>query len=110
MKTLLTPNYASYQPIGDKVLLMLPREDVNEMVATEGGVLIPRDAALRATPMRDSLVIAAGPECKQVCVGDTVRWNMMNANPFPDGDNDLYFLPEPHLICITKKAPRDRAV
>ena len=102
MKNLLKPNYASYKPIGDKVLLLMPREDVNEMVATEGGILVPRDAALRNTPIRETVVTARGPDCKQVQVGDTVMWNVNNANPFPDGDCDLYFLPESHLICITK--------
>lgn len=101
----LRPHFSTYEPIGDKVLLALPRVDVNEMVATDGGILVPQDAALRATPLRISEVISAGPECKQVRAGDEVWWNANNGNPFPDGDHDLYFLPENHLICITKRGP-----
>lgn len=103
MKLQLRPHFSTYEPIGDKVLLALPRVDVNEMIATEGGVLVPQHADLKNNPLRDTFVVAAGPECKQVRAGDEVRFNVLNSIPFPDGDNDLYFLPEGHLICITKK-------
>lgn len=105
MKLNLTPDYSKYEPIGDRVLLILPQTDVNEMV-NQNGILVPKDAALRSTPMRRSVVIAAGPDCKQVRVGDEVFWNVNNSSPFPEGTEDLYFLPEQHLICITARAPR----
>lgn len=99
----LRPHFSTYEPIGDKVLLALPRLDVNAMVATEGGVLVPADAELKNNPLRDTFVVATGPECKQVRAGDEVRFNVLNAIPFPEDNNDLYFLPENHLICITRK-------
>lgn len=100
----LVYDYSTYRPIGDKVFLMLPREDVNEMVKIEG-VLVPKGADLRNNPMRETVVTAVGPECKQVKKGDLVLWNVNNAQPFPMGDFDLYFLPENHLICVTLAAP-----
>lgn len=99
----LRPHFSTYEPIGDKVLLALPSDDSKGFVKDKG-VLVPEDLALKATPLRDSVVIAAGPDCKQVRKGDTVRWNKLNATPFPEGEHDLYFLPEPHLICIIERA------
>lgn len=98
------PNdYENYLPIGDKVLLVLPRIEPDALVDV-GGILVDKNASLKNTPIRESMVIAAGPDSKQAHKGDTVLWNINNASPFPFGENDLYFLPEAHLICITKKA------
>jgi len=100
---LTDPNeYENYEPIGDKVLLVMPRA-LPEQLDNVGGILVDRAAALRSSPMRETEVIAVGRECKQIEKGDTVLWNMNNANPFPFGDNDLYFLPESHIVCITRK-------
>jgi len=102
------PNeYKNYEPIGDKVLLVMPRVEP-EVLENVGGVLVDQMAALRKNPIRETEVLAAGPECKQVERGDIVMWNKLNGAPFPFGDNDLYFLPENHLICITKRAEQPK--
>lgn len=103
MKITNANEYENYKPIGDKVLLALLREDP-EKLENVGGILVDQAAALRKNPMRETIVTEVGPECKQVAKGDTVLWNKLNANPFPFGDHDLYFLPESHLVCVTKKA------
>lgn len=97
-------DYSNYRPIGDKVFLKLPREDVNEMVMV-GGVLVSKNVAGRNNPLRETVVTAVGPDCKQVKAGDICLWNTNNAQPFPMGDFDLYFMPENHLICVTQLAP-----
>lgn len=97
------PDYHDYQPIGDKVLLVLLREDA-EKLEDVGGILVDRAVVLRKNPMRETEVTAVGPECKQVRKGDVVLWNRLNGQPFPMGDHDLYFLPENHLVCVTKQA------
>lgn len=97
-------DYSTYRPIGDKVFLMLPREDVNDMVMS-GGVLVQKGAAMRDNPLRETAVNAVGPDCKQVKAGDTVLWNVLNSIAFPMGDFDLHFPQETHLICITRLAP-----
>jgi co-chaperonin GroES (HSP10) len=100
-----------YEPIGDKVLLALPQEDVNALVK-EKGILVPQDFSLKQTPLRETVVTAVGPDCVQVWPGDTVLWNKNNGGqPFPWGDKDLYFLDERNLICVLKKAadrPKER--
>lgn len=100
-------DYEQYEPIGDKVLLVLPRVEP-EKLESVGGILVDQMAALKKNPIREVAVVAAGPECKQVLKGDTVLFNKLNAAPHPFGDNDLYFLPETHLICITKKGAGER--
>jgi len=101
---LTDPNeYKNYNPIGDKVLLVMPIIEPTKL-ENVGGILIDHAAHLKSSPMRETVVVSAGPECKQVKAGDVVLWNMGNANPFPFGDNNLYFLPEQHLVCITKQA------
>lgn len=102
MKITSTSEYESYTPIGDKVLLVLPRAEA-EKLENVGGILVDQMAALKKNPIREVVVVAAGPECKQVAKGDSILFNRLNASPFPFGDNDLYFLPENHLICVTKK-------
>lgn len=104
MKITNASEYENYIPIGDKVLLVLPRAEA-EKLENVGGILVDQMAALKKNPIREVEVVAAGPECKQCDKGDLVLFNRLNASPFPFGDNDLYFLPENHLICITKKAP-----
>lgn len=104
MITLTDPNeYENYLPIGDRVLLVMPKVEA-EQLESVGGILVDQAAALRNSPMRETVVTACGPECKQVERGDTVLWNKLNANPLPFGDKELYFLPESHLVCITKKS------
>lgn len=104
--TLLSDSdYREFDPIGDKVLLVLDRVDPEKM-ENVGGILVEAGLAARKNPMRESEVVAVGPECKQVLAGDTVLWNKLNASPFPHGDKDLYFLPESHLVCVTKRAVR----
>jgi co-chaperonin GroES (HSP10) len=105
MKIHTPSDYEKYLPIGDKVLLVLPAVNP-EKLQDVGGILIDQNAALKKSPIRETVVIAAGPDCKQVAKGDTVMWNRLNANPFPFGDNELYFLPENHLICVTDKAAK----
>lgn len=97
-------DYSTYRPIGDKVFLMLPREDVNDMVSVQG-VLVPKGADMRNNPLRETVATAVGPDCKQVKAGDTVLWNVLNSQPFPIGEFDLHFPQETHLICITRLAP-----
>jgi len=97
--------YQHYQPIGDKVLLVLQRVEPEKLENLDG-ILVDQQAAMRKNPMRETVVTAAGPECKQVRAGDTVLWNRLNGQPFPFGESDLYFLPENHLVCVTKKVPR----
>lgn len=97
------PNeYENYVPIGDKVLLVMPQVEPTQL-ENVGGILIDHAASLKSSPMRETVVMARGPECKQVEKGDVVLWNMGNANPFPFGDKNLFFLSEQHLVCITKK-------
>lgn len=104
--TLLSDSdYTKFIPLGDKVLLVLDRVDPEKMEDV-GGILAPADFAARKNPMRETEVVSVGPECKQVQPGDTVLWNKLNASPFPHGDKDLYFLPESHLVCITKRGPK----
>lgn len=104
--TLLSESdYREFGPIGDKVLLVLDRVDPEKM-ENVGGILVEAGLAARKNPMRETEVIAVGPECKQVRRGDTVLWNRLNASPFPHGDKDLYFLPESHLVCVTKRDTR----
>lgn len=101
---LTDPNeYQNYEPIGDKVLLVINRVEPEKMEDL-GGILVDQNAALKKNPIRETEVFAAGPECKQVHPGDVVMWNKLNGAPFPFGDKDLYFLPESHIICITKKS------
>lgn len=102
MKITSASEYENYTPIGDKVLLVLPRVDP-EKLEDVGGILVDQMAALKKNPIREVVVVAAGPECKQVKAGDSVLFNKLNGQPFPFGDSDLYFLPENHLICVTKK-------
>jgi hypothetical protein len=97
-------DYQDYKPIGDKVLLVLPRVNPEKLVDVGGGIVADQNFALKNTPIRETVVTAVGPDCKQVEKGATVLWNVNNASPFPFGENDLYFLPENHLICITKEA------
>lgn len=104
MKIHTPTDYENYEPIGDKVLLVLNRVDP-EKLEDVGGILVDQNSALKNSPIRETVVVAKGPDCKQVKQGDTVMWNRLNATPFPFGDNDLYFLPENHLICITGRAP-----
>jgi co-chaperonin GroES (HSP10) len=104
MKIISQDEYLQYEPIGNKVLLVLLRAEP-EKLENVGGVLVDQQAALRKNPVREIEVTAVGPECKQVRAGDLVMFNKLNAAPHPFGDHDLYFLPEEHLICITKKAP-----
>ena len=94
--------YENYTPIGDKVLLVLPRVEP-EKLEDVGGILVDQMAALKKNPVREVVVVAVGPECKQVRKGDTVMFNRLNASPHPFGENDLYFMPESHLICVTKR-------
>jgi co-chaperonin GroES (HSP10) len=103
MKIHSPTDYESYLPIGDKVLLVLPRADPEKLVDL-GGILVDENTDLRKNPIRETVVTAIGPECKQVAKGDTVLWNKLNGAPHPFGQTNLYFLPENHLICITKKA------
>lgn len=100
-------DYEQYEPIGDKVLLVLPRVEP-EKLESVGGILVDQMAALKKNPIREVQVVSAGPECKQVMAGDTVLFNKLNAAPHPFGDNDLYFLPETHLICITQRGSAER--
>jgi co-chaperonin GroES (HSP10) len=97
-----SPCYSTYEPIGDKVLLALDREDVNNLVSDDG-ILVPVGTKEKRTPLRDTVVVAVGPDCKQVQRGDVVRWNKLNGTAFPEGDVDLYFIPEPHLIAIISR-------
>lgn len=95
--------YENYTPIGDKVLLVLPRVEP-EKLEDVGGILVDQMAALKKNPVREVVVVAVGPEVKQARKGDTVMFNRLNASPHPFGENDLYFMPESHLICVTKRA------
>lgn len=106
MKIHTPTDYENYLPIGDKVLLVLPRVNPEKLVDV-GGILLDQNAALKNSPLRETVITAHGPDTKQARKGDTVLWNINNAAPFPFGDNDLYFLPENHLICITKKAAKE---
>lgn len=103
MNITILPDHTKFTPIGDKVLLSLVRVEP-EKLTDVGGILVDQNTALRKSPLRETEVIAVGPECKQVQAGDTVLWNRLNAQPFPHGELDLYFLPENHLICVTKRA------
>lgn len=100
MKIHSPTDYENYSPIGDKVLLVLLRAEPEQLV-NEGGILVDQNTHLRNNPMRETVVTAVGPDCKQVKKGDTVLWNKLNGAPHPFGENDLYFLPESHLVCIT---------
>lgn len=102
MKIHSPTDYQNYLPIGDKVLLVLTRADPEKLV-DEGGILVDQMAHLKKNPIREVEVVAVGPDVKQCAKGDVVMFNKLNASPFPFGENDLYFLPENHLICITKK-------
>jgi co-chaperonin GroES (HSP10) len=100
---LTDPNeYENYEPIGDKVLLVMPKIEPTAL-ENVGGILVDHAAHLKSSPMRETVVVARGPECKQVEEGDAVLWNINNASPFPFGENNLYFLPESHIVCITRK-------
>lgn len=103
----MPPNYSAFEPIGDGVILSIAREDVNEMVATAGGILVPKSADRANNPIQECLVVAAGPECKQIKAGDLCQFNLLNAPAIPAGDVEIRFTQEPHVLCITKKAPRD---
>ena len=104
MKITNVTDYEKYIPLGDKVLLVLPRVEPEQLVKLDG-ILVDQAAALKKNPVRETRVVAIGAECKQVRPGDLVLFNKLNANPYPFGDNDLYFLPENHLICITERGP-----
>jgi co-chaperonin GroES (HSP10) len=109
MKIHTPTEYEQYEPIGDKVLLVLPRAEP-EKLEDVGGILVDQMASLKKNPIREVEVVSVGPECKQVCAGDTVLFNKLNASPHPFGDNDLYFMPESHLICVTKRGDAPRVV
>lgn len=106
MKIHTPTDYENYIPVGDKILLVLDQEDPNAM-ENVGGVLAPKDFALKQSPLRETVVTSVGPLCKQVKAGDTVLWNKGNSRqPFPFGVKDLHFLEEHLVICVTKKAEK----
>lgn len=105
MKIHTPTDYENYEPIGDRILTTLPAEDVNQLENVKG-VLVPRDHALKNNPLRESVVVAAGPDCKQAYKGCTVMWNKsVGGTGLPFGDVELFFIEEKYLTCITKKAP-----
>lgn len=93
----------AYEPIGDRVLLRMSKEDPNAM-KNVGGVLVPAEQSRNNNPIRECTVDAAGPDCKQVKKGDFVMFNLLNFPPLPIGGEDLYFVPEPNLITVVRRA------
>ena len=102
----LKTDYKKFEPIGDKVLLVIPREDVNEMIATEGGILVPKSEDRKNNPLQEFYVQAVGPACKTVRAGDTVLYNVHNSPPIPVGDVELRFAQEEHIFCVTHRGAR----
>lgn len=97
--------YKEYEPIGDKVLVALPKVDPNELQEL-GGVLVPKDAADRKNPIKETVVTAVGAKCEHVHKGDTILWNVHTAQHWvPFGAYDLHFLTEATVIAVTKRAP-----
>lgn len=103
MKIKLKADYAKFIPIGSGVILAIPREDVNDMVATEGGILVPASEDRKSNPRQECEVVAVGPLCKTVLKGDTVLYNLLNSEPIPSGDMEIRFAQEEHILCVTRR-------
>lgn len=97
-------DYSKYEPIDTGLILSIPREDVNAMVATEGGILVPMGQDRINNPLQEMIVVAAGPGCKQIHKNDLVLFNIHNAPATPEGDLEYRFTQESHVLCITNKA------
>lgn len=100
MKITLTETH--YEPIGRRVLLARPHEDLNAMVNV-GGVLVPGGENRRKNPIIPHRVLAAGPECKQVEEGDEVLANHLNAPGIDMGEEDHCWTEEQHIIAVIRK-------
>lgn len=91
-----------YEPIGDRVLLSCPREDVNGHILRDG-ILVPEGESRKINPIIEMMVEAAGPDCKQVEVGDICLYNIHNSPAQPRGDVELRWVQEPHIIAIVRR-------
>lgn len=92
-----------YEPIGQRVLLSRPREDLNDMVMDKG-VLVPGAQNRRNNPIIEHAVEAAGPDCKQVKVGDRVLFNCQNSGAQVVGENELAWTEEQFIVAIIRHA------
>lgn len=83
-------------PLNDRVILRQLVEDAE----SEGGIVIP-DAVRKKLP--EAEVIACGPKCEQVKVGDTVIFNTYSTNYLPSDAGDLVIVEEADILVILDK-------
>lgn len=94
-------------PIGQRVYLSCPSEDVNGMVATEGGILVPDGENRKQNPIIEMTVEAVGPAAKQVQKGDVVLFNVHNAPAKQAGPVEYRWTEEAHIIAIVRPKNAD---
>jgi co-chaperonin GroES (HSP10) len=91
-----------YEPIGNRVLLSCPKEDVNDHVKLDG-ILVPTAENRKQNPLVEMHVEAHGPKCDQVRAGQTVIFNVNNAAATTRGDREYRWTEEPFILAIVRQ-------
>lgn len=91
-----------YEPIGNRVLLSCPKEEINGHVNVDG-ILVPEGESRKKNPIIEMTVEAAGPDCKQVSKGATVLFNLNNASATPRGDLEYRWTEEQFILAIVRE-------
>jgi co-chaperonin GroES (HSP10) len=97
-----SPMTVTYEPIGSRVLLSCPAEDVNGMV-NQGGVLVPEAESRRKKPIIEMTVLAAGPKCGQLKTGDIVLFNHGNSGAETREGIEYRWTEEQFIIAIVRR-------